>query len=77
MMITYAQAPTPLTTRAPTIISPPPTSTLDVIGWLRTIAARTTALAGSRSAIASYNMHTLVSTGYHDHKPWVLVENIR
>jgi len=54
MMITYAQAPTapaPLTTRAPTIISPPPTSTLDVIGWLRTIAARTTALAGARSAM--------------------------
>ncbi len=51
MMITYAQAPTPLTTRAPTIISPPPTSTLDVIGWLRTIAARTTALAGSETRV--------------------------
>ena len=44
-------APTPLTTRAPSNISPPPTSTLEVIGWLRMITAKTTALAGSSSAM--------------------------
>ena len=44
-------APVPLTTRAPSSISPPPTTIVDVIGWLRTIAAKTTALTGSMSAM--------------------------
>ena len=42
----------PLTIRAPkrqSSISPPPTSMLDVIGWLGMIAAKTTLLASSRS----------------------------
>ncbi|KAF5415921.1 MAG: hypothetical protein C5S49_05285 [Candidatus Methanogaster sp.] len=44
-------SPAPQTTRAPTNISPQPTGMIDVICWLRMIAATTTVFADFRSAM--------------------------